>query len=563
MFGFGKLKAASNRTWVLFLTTLFVLGVAQSTEGGISGSARRGVQSLNGLRGAVTLSAGTNITLTPVGLDIEIAATGGGTTNTVGDCVGADCFTAASPDAVLTFDNATSGTVTLQTVAGALGTVTVSLPAETGTIFTDAATIPVANGGTNLTASADDEVMVGNATTWESKALTDCNAADEAVTYDTATNAWGCNTIVAGSGDITAVGDCLTAACFTSGSPDAVITFDNATSGTVTLQTVTGALGAVTASLPAETGTIVTSATSLVGDVTGNTGATVVGNDSHAHTGTTLSSVDLTTDITGTLPVENGGTETTSLTDGGIMLGSGVTAVTVTAQPTDGQLLIGDTAADPVLATLTDGTGITITEGAGTITVASTLGTSVDLTSEVTGTLPVANGGTNLVASADDNLMVGNATTWQTKAVPDCDDSGGNHLNYDTGTNAFSCGTTAGTGSFNVDTFTRDTALATGTQAITGVGFTPIGCFFFVNEQAGAETSWGFDDGTTRGALYDHSGVTADTFANTDNAILVEQSSGLTYTATIQSFDGDGFTLAWVRSGAPTGTITIKFACLL
>ena len=30
----------------------------------------------------------------------------------------------------------------------------------------------------------------------------------------------------------------------------------------------------------------------------------------------------------------------------------------------------------------------------GTITVASTLGTDIDLTTEVTGTLPVANGGT-------------------------------------------------------------------------------------------------------------------------------------------------------------------------
>ena len=75
--------------------------------------------------------------------------------------------------------------------------------------------------------------------------------------------------------------------------------------------------------------------------------------------------------ISGTLNVANGGTGATSLTDGGILLGSGTGAITVTSQPTNGQLLIGSTGNDPVLATLTDGTGITITEGAGTITVAT------------------------------------------------------------------------------------------------------------------------------------------------------------------------------------------------
>lgn len=69
--------------------------------------------------------------------------------------------------------------------------------------------------------------------------------------------------------------------------------------------------------------------------------------------------------------VIHGGTEATSLTDGGIMLGSGVGAVTVTAQPTNGQLLIGSTGVDPVLGTLTaPAAGFTITGGAGTVTFA-------------------------------------------------------------------------------------------------------------------------------------------------------------------------------------------------
>lgn len=60
-------------------------------------------------------------------------------------------------------------------------------------------TLPVANGGTNLTAAADDNAMVGNGTTWETKALTSCSAATSAVTYNTTTNAFGCNTIASGS----------------------------------------------------------------------------------------------------------------------------------------------------------------------------------------------------------------------------------------------------------------------------------------------------------------------------------------------------------------------------
>jgi len=67
-------------------------------------------------------------------------------------------------------------------------------------------TLSVARGGTNLTASADDNVMVGNGTTWQTKALTDCNGASDAVTYDTATNAWGCNSIGASGGGWTDYG---------------------------------------------------------------------------------------------------------------------------------------------------------------------------------------------------------------------------------------------------------------------------------------------------------------------------------------------------------------------
>jgi hypothetical protein len=72
-----------------------------------------------------------------------------------------------------------------------------------------------------------------------------------------------------------------------------------------------------------------------------------------------VTSASLTADVTGTLPVANGGTGQTSYTDG--------------------QLLIGNTATTGLTkATLTQGTGITITNGNGSITIASSASGTVN-----------------------------------------------------------------------------------------------------------------------------------------------------------------------------------------
>ena len=81
--------------------------------------------------------------------------------------------------------------------------------------------------------------------------------------------------------------------------------------------------------------------------------------------------VDLTAEVTGTLPVANGGTGATTLTDGGVLLGSGTGAITATAVLTNGQLLIGDGTGDPTVGTLTGTSPIGITNGAGSITIAA------------------------------------------------------------------------------------------------------------------------------------------------------------------------------------------------
>jgi len=75
---------------------------------------------------------------------------------------------------------------------------------------------------------------------------------------------------------------------------------------------------------------------------------------------------DLT--LTNDLIVANGGTGASTLTDHGVLVGSGVSAVTALGVATNGQLIIGSTGVDPVVASITStDSSITITAGAGTL----------------------------------------------------------------------------------------------------------------------------------------------------------------------------------------------------
>jgi hypothetical protein len=81
----------------------------------------------------------------------------------------------------------------------------------------------------------------------------------------------------------------------------------------------------------------------------------------------TCASVDLVNDVTGTLVVGNGGSGANSLTDHGVLVGSGTDPITALAVGTNGQLLLGSTGADPVFATLNAARSLTTTTGAGTL----------------------------------------------------------------------------------------------------------------------------------------------------------------------------------------------------
>ena len=58
--------------------------------------------------------------------------------------------------------------------------------------------------------------------------------------------------------------------------------------------------------------------------------------------------VTLTSGVTGTLPVGNGGTGATTLTDGGVLIGNGSGAMVAMAVLADSEMIVGDGTTDPV-----------------------------------------------------------------------------------------------------------------------------------------------------------------------------------------------------------------------
>jgi hypothetical protein len=77
-------------------------------------------------------------------------------------------------------------------------------------------------------------------------------------------------------------------------------------------------------------------------------------------TATNITGLPIVAGTTGTLTVARGGTGATSLTDGGVLLGSGTGAITATSVLGDGEILIGDASGDPATLDVGSSSAITI-----------------------------------------------------------------------------------------------------------------------------------------------------------------------------------------------------------
>jgi len=168
--------------------------------------------------------------------------------------------------------------------------------------------------------------------------------------------------------------------------------------------------------------------------------------------------------IGGTLGVSKGGTGATSLTNHGVVLGQGTSAVAVTAVGSTGQVLKGNTGADPSFG-------------------------AVSLSADVTGTLPIANGGTGQTSASAAFDALAPSTTKGDVIVH----NGTNNVRVGIGTNDY--------------VLTADSAQATGLKWAPAGTASPL---------------------TTKGDLYTYTNTNARLPVGTDGYTLVADSTQAT-----------------------------------
>lgn len=117
--------------------------------------------------------------------------------------------------------------------------------------------------------------------------------------------------------------------------------------------------------------------------------------------------------------------------------------------------------------------------------------------------------------------------------------------------------------SVKVGAFTRDISLASGTQAVTGVGFQPKAIIFFACQNASVKASWGVSDGTTDGATGDIHGQAATQYnTTTSDCIDVRENAADVYQGDVSALGADGFTINWTKVGTPTGTLNVNYLAI-
>jgi hypothetical protein len=110
--------------------------------------------------------------------------------------------------------------------------------------------------------------------------------------------------------------------------------------------------------------------------------------------------------------------------------------------------------------------------------------------------------------------------------------------------------------------FSRDTATATGTQAVTGVGFKPSNIIFLSIVAGTAQVSIGFGNVTTNECALNKHDIHAGQWSFTTSAVYLAQAAGINYTGAVTSLDSDGFTISWTKTGAKTGSVRVYYMAI-
>jgi hypothetical protein len=303
-----------------------------------------------------TPSSGTATNLTGLPISTGVSGLGTGVATFLGTPSSANLASAVTDETgsgALVFANSpTLVTPALGTPSSATLTNATGLPISTGVsgLGTGVASFLATPSSANLATAVSDETGSGalvfaNSPTLVTPALGTPSSA-------TLTNATGLPIATGVSGLGTGVATALAVNVGSSGAP----VVNGGVLGTPSSGTATNLTGLPIATGVSGLGTGV--ATALAVNV-GSAGAAVVNGGAlgtpSSGTATNLTGLPLSTGVTGTLPVANGGTGQTSYTDG--------------------QLLIGNSTGNTLTkATLTAGTGISVTNAGGSITIAATGG---------------------------------------------------------------------------------------------------------------------------------------------------------------------------------------------
>jgi len=113
-------------------------------------------------------------------------------------------------------------------------------------------------------------------------------------------------------------------------------------------------------------------------------------------------------------------------------------------------------------------------------------------------------------------------------------------------------GVAAWTGTnFKAVSLTRDLTASSGNVSTTGVGFTPKSALFLAVKSATTLASVGITDGT---ASYDIQIYGSNLLSYSTTKCISITDGSASQEASLATFDSDGFTLTWTKTGSPTGT---------